>query len=166
MKIEKKHITIGLIAIVSLSLAYAYKTYKDIMDYDLGFKGLKVKKISLKEISFNVFLNFTNKSSQKIEIVEQTYKVYLNDKFVTDAVNYSKNIIEPKSDSVLGVDVTFDPAKVFQVLKVSFADLLLAPEKQVMKVVMNLKVKIFGLKFSIPYIYTVTIKELKDKITS
>jgi len=166
MKIEKKHITIGLIAVVSLSLAYAYKTYKDIMDYDLGFKGLKVKKISLKEISLNVFLNFTNKSSQKIEIVEQTYKVYLNDKFVTDAVNYSKNIIEPKSDSVLGVDVTFDPSKVFQVLKVSFADLLLAPEKQVMKVEMNLKVKIFGLKFSIPYIYTATIKELKDKMTS
>ena len=166
MKVQKKHIVMGAIALVSLSLAYAYKTYKDIMDYDLGFNGIKVKKLGLKEISFNVFLNFTNKSSQKIEIVEQTYKVFLNDKFVTNALNYSSNIIDPKSTSVLGVDVTFDPAKVLQVLKVSAADLLLLPEKQIMKVEMNLKVKIFGLKFSIPYIYTATIKELKDKMTS
>ena len=162
MKITKTHIVVGVIGLLSISAAYAYYTYKKIMDYDLGFKGIKVNSITAKLINMNVFLNFTNKANQKIEIVEQDYKVYLNDKFVTTATNKSTNVIDPKSTSVIGVNVSFDPSVVLGVLKASAINILLHPEQQVVKIDMNLKVKIWGIKFSIPYIYNITIKEIQD----
>jgi len=160
MKIEKKHIAIALIGLITITGAIFYAQYRRIMDYVIKFKGVKIKTLSGKNVNFDLFLSFTNKSDIKFEISEQEYKVYLNDKFVTKIVNYGKTIILPKSTSVLGLNIAFNPSDVLNILGENITALLVTPEKMTLKADIKLKVSLYGIKFSIPYTYTSTIKSL------
>lgn len=158
MKIERKYIVAGLLGIVSFALAAGYLAYKKLMDYTLGFKSIKVKKVSIKLIEFDVFLNFLNKSNLGFDIIEQEYKVYMNDKFVSKVVNYSTTKILPNATSVIGVNVKFDPRVVLKVIGKDFKDLILKPDQYIIKTDMKLKVNFYGFKVSIPYVYEDTLK--------
>ncbi len=129
------------------------------MDYELGFKGVKINSLDSRKINLNVFMNFLNKSSQKLEIVEQEYKIYMDGSFAGEGVNYATNVIDPKSTSVLGVNVTFNPTKVLTKINRNWVEIITSPQNVVFKIDMKLKIKIWGIKFSIPYIYTFTLKE-------
>lgn len=166
MKIQKKHIVAGSIALVTLTGAFIYMQYKKLMEYTLGFKGMKVKKVSLNEVVLDVFLMFNNPSKLKFDITEQEYKVFINNQFVSDAVNYSTNAIEPKSSSVLGVNIKFNPSTVLKVLKMNWADILLSPEQSKIKIEMNFKVKLYLIPITIPYVYEFTFKELVQYMKS
>lgn len=158
MKIEKKYVIAGLLGVVSFALAAGYLAYKKLMDYTLGFKSVKVKKVSLKLIEFDVFLNFLNKSNLGFDIIEQEYKVYMNDKFVSKVVNYSTTKILPNATSVIGVNVKFDPRVILKVIGKDFKELVLSPDKYVIKTDMKLKVNFYGFKVNIPYVYEDTLK--------
>lgn len=159
----KKWLIVGGLGVVSIALAIGYLQYKKIMNYVLKFKSVKIKKINEKIIDFDLFLFFTNKSDAKFTISEQEYKVYLNDQYVTKLVNSANTIILPKSDSVVGVNVTFQPKEVLDILKQNIFSIITTPEKFTLKVDMKFKVSIYGIKVSIPYTYISTIKELMAK---
>jgi len=160
MKIQKKHIIAGSIALVTITGAFLYMQYKKLMEYTLGFKSMKVKKVSLNEVVLDVFLLFNNPSKLKFDITEQKYKVFINNQFVSDAVNYSTNKIEPKSSSVLGVNVKFNPSAVLKVLKLNWTDIILKPEQSKVKIEMKFKVNLYLIPITIPYVYEFTFKEL------
>jgi LEA14-like dessication related protein len=162
MKIEKKYIIAGVLGVVSIAVALAYLQYKKLMDYTIKLKGLKLKTLSAKNVAFDLFLNFTNNSSLKFDIVEQQYKVYLNDSFVTELVNYSPTNIMPKATSVIGINVSFDPTKVLNILNKNYASILLHPETVKIKVDVKLKVLLYGFKVSIPFVFEDTLKGLID----
>lgn len=166
MKIQKKHIVAGSIALVTITGAFIYMQYKKLMEYTLGFKSMKVKKVSLNEVVLDVFLMFNNPSKLKFDITEQEYKVFINNQFVSDAVNYSTNAIEPKSSSVLGVNIKFNPSTVLKVLKMNWADILLSPEQSKIKIEMKFKVKLYLIPITIPYVYEFTFKELVQYMKS
>lgn len=159
-KLEKKHVIAGLIGVVTVLGALAYLQYKKLMDYTLGLKGVKVLKVSANKVVLDLFLNFTNKSTLAFDIIEQEYKVYLNNNFVTKMSNAKTNHIDPKTTSVIGVNVVFDPTSVFKVLGKSYADILLKPETVKVKIDMKLKVKLYGFTVSIPYVYEDTLKAM------
>lgn len=159
----KKWLIVGGLGVVSIALAIGYLQYKKIMNYVLKFKSVKIKKINEKIIDFDLFLFFTNKSDAKFTISEQEYKVYLNDQYVTKLVNSANTIILPKSDSLVGVNVTFQPKEVLDILKQNIFSIITTPEKFTLKVDMKFKVSIYGIKVSIPYTYISTIKELMAK---
>lgn len=156
----KKWLIVGGLGVVSIALAIGYLQYKKIMNYVLKFKSVKIKKINEKIVDFDLFLFFTNKSDAKFTISEQEYKVYLNDQYVTKLVNSANAIILPKSDSVVGVNVTFQPKEVLDILKQNIFSIITTPEKFTLKVDMKFKVSVYGIKVSIPYTYISTIKEL------
>jgi LEA14-like dessication related protein len=160
MKIQKKHLVAGSIALVTITGAFVYMQYKKLMEYTLGFKSMKVKKVSLNEIVLDVFLLFNNPSKLKFDITEQEYKVFINNQFVSDAVNYSTNKIEPKSSSVLGVNIKFNPSTVLKVLKLNWTDILLNPAQSKIKIEMKFKVKLYLIPITIPYVYELTFQEL------
>ncbi len=162
MKIEKKYIIAGVLGVVSIALALGYLQYKRLMNYTIKFKGLRLKTLSAKQFVFDIFLNFTNDSDLKFDIVSQDYKVYLNDNFVTSLVNNSPITILPKSPTVIGVNVSFDPTKVLNILNRNYASILLRPETVKIKVDIKLKVSLYGFKVSIPYVYEDTLKALLD----
>lgn len=162
MKIEKKHIVFGALGVVSVALALAYWQYKKIMDFKLGFKGIRFKSLTPTVFNFDLFLNLTNKANLGYEIIEQEYSIYINDNFVSTAKNFSSNKIAPNSTSVLGVNITFNPNKVLSIVKSNYAAMILTPQNFRLKIDMKLKVKLFGIKISIPYVYEQTFKEIID----
>jgi LEA14-like dessication related protein len=162
MKVEKKYIIAGVLGVVSIAVALAYLQYKKLMDYTIKLKGARLKTFSAKGVVFDLFLNFTNNSSLKFEIVEQQYKAYLNNNFITELVNYSPTVIAPKSTSVIGVNVSFDPTKVLNILNKNYASILLHPETVKIKVDVKLKVLLYGFKVSIPFVFEDTLKALLD----
>ena len=162
MKIQKKYIVAGALAIVSIALALGYLQYKKLMNYKLGFKSVKLKTLSASKIVFDIFLNFTNKSSLKFEIIEQENKLYINDKFVSDIVSKTSNKIEPNSTSVIGVNVSFNPNDITSALGKNYAWLILNTSSIKIKIDMKMKVKLYGIKVSIPFIYEDTLKGIID----
>ncbi len=163
MKIEKKHIIAGVIGVTTtVALAYLYLQYKKLKSTLICFKGLKVKNISATDVNFDVFLNVNNSSDAKIEILDQSYDLYLNGKFITKVSNHAVRVIKANSDSLLGVNVSFNPSAVLKVINQSFLAIITQPESVKLKIDVKLKVKFFGFKISLPIIIEKSIKDLID----
>jgi|688.fasta_scaffold43162_5 LEA14-like dessication related protein len=160
MKIKGKYIIAGALGVISIALALGYLQYKKLMNYTLGFKGIKLNKASATELNFDLFLNFVNKSNLKFDVIEQDYSIYINDVFLTKAVNYSTNTVLPSSASVMGVNINFNPAQAYKNLKGGFATMLLSPQMLKLKIDIKLKVKLYGIKISIPIVHETTLKEI------
>lgn len=160
MKIEKKYLIAGAVAVLSVAGALAYLQYKKIMDYTIRFKSVKIRKISLTLFDFDVFLFFLNKSDLKFVINTQAYSVYLNGVFVTKIVNYADTTVLPKAESVLPLNVKFDPRIVLKTVQMNAVDLAVHPEKVKIKMDIKLKVSLWGLPVNIPYTYESTLKEM------
>lgn len=156
----KKWLIVGGLAIISVALAAGYLQYKKLMNYVIKFKGIKIKTLSAKVFNFDLFINFTNNSDIKFDIIEQDYKVYLNDKFVTRLSNAGTTQILPKSTSVIGINVNFNPTEVLNLLGKNIVTILSKPETVMVKIDVKLKVSLYGIKVSIPYVYTSTLKEM------
>ena len=156
----KKWVIVGTLGVISVALALGYLQYKKLMNYVIKFKGIKLKTLTAKVINFDLFINFTNNSDLKFIISDQIYKVYLNDKFVTTIQNGADVTIMPKSTSILPINVSFDPTSVIKLLGQNALSIIASPDKFTLKVDIKLKVSLYGIKVSIPYVYTTTIKEL------
>jgi LEA14-like dessication related protein len=163
MKIEKKHIIAGVIGVTTtVALAYLYLQFKKLKSTKICFKGLKVKSISGKDVNFDVFLNVNNSSDAKIEIVSQNYDLYLNNKFITKVSNNAPSVIQANADSLLGVNVSFNPSDVLKVIGQSALAMITQPETVKVKLDIKLKVKFFGFKISLPIVVEKSIKDLID----
>lgn len=159
----KKWIIYGTLGAISVALLVGYLQYEKLMNYIIKFKGIKVKTLTAKVFNFDVFINFTNKSDIKFDIIEQDYKVYLNDKFVTKLANPGVTQILPNSTNVIGVNVNFNPSEVLSLLGKNVTSILLKPETINVKIDIKLKVSLYGIKVAIPYVYAATLKEMMAK---
>jgi len=156
----KKYIIAGVLGVISIAAALAYLQYRKLMNFTIKFKKVLVKTLSATSISFDLFLNFTNNSDIKFTILEQDYKVYMNDAFVTKIINKAPIEVISKGTSVIPVNVTFDPRAVLKLIGKNATDLLLNRDKIIVKMDIKLKVKLYGIPVSIPYVYTSNLKEL------
>lgn len=156
MKIEKKHIIIGGLSVISVALGTMYWQYTRLMDYVIGFNKIKPNKINTDLVDFNLYLNFKNKSDVKMVIESQDYNVYVNDKFITKASNAIPQTIEAKIPSVIAVNVRFNPS----LAGTNLLSALLQMGNTKIKIDMKLKVKLWFFHVNIPYVYETTIKDL------
>jgi len=160
MKIQKKHIIAGAIGLLTISGALAYLQYKKVIDYLITFKSVKIKKITAKEVDFDIFLNYTNKAKVGFNINTQKYDVYINDIFITSLINNAPTYIAPSSVSVIGLNIAFNPEDAFKKINKTFASVLSNPEKIIIKIDSKLKVKIGVFAVNIPYVYQDTLKNM------
>lgn len=158
----KKWLIVGGLGIISVALALGYLQYKKLMNYTIKLKKIKIKSLTAKLINFDLFINFTNNSDLKFIISDQDYKVFLNDKFVTKISNPNDIIIEPKSTSVIPINIGFNPTDVLNLLGKNLTTILISPETINLRVEIKLKVALYGIKVSIPYTYNATLKELMN----
>jgi LEA14-like dessication related protein len=160
MKIEKKHIVVTSIALVSISLAALYWQYKRLTDSCITLNKFLMKKLTLQEVDLDLFLNFKNKSNIKINILSQDYKVYINDTEVVKASNTITQTILPKTASILAVNVNFQPNKIINTISGLATNFALAPQKVIIKVKIDVKVKLWLFTIAIPYEYVATLSDL------
>ncbi len=156
MKIQGKHIITAGIGLVTITGALAYWQYRRLMDYCIGFKTVKVNKLTGDNVDLDVYLNFRNNSDIKIDILSQEYQVFINDKKIVDAENKNLQTIAPKSLSTIGVKVKFNPSKSGQ----NIINTVLTLKPLVFRVEMKMKVKLWFFTVNIPYTYNATLKEL------
>ena len=162
MELSKKNIAVGLTIIGAGVGAFLYYQYLQLMKYVIKVKGVSVRRLGLKDINFDVLLNFTNESDVKIDIVQQKHKIYIGDTEISNVVNYSTNIIQPNSTSVIGFNVSIDPTKILNILKVNYMELLADPNKVTLLIDMNFKVRLYFFNVNINYGYTIGLKDLID----
>lgn len=160
MKIEKKHIVAGVIGIVSISAAVLYWQYKKLMDYCISLNKIMLKEFNLSKANIDLYLNFKNNSSIKLEIISQEYTVSINDKEVVKAGNANLLTVAPNSTSVLSVNVAFSPQKLINTISSLAADLLLNPQKINITIAVKVKVKLWAFTISIPYEFKSTLKDM------
>jgi len=158
---KTKYIVAGAIGVFSILGALAYLQYKKVMEYKLKLKGIKVRTIDKSMISFDVFLFFFNPSKIEIHIVEQEYKIYLNENYITRGSNGATNIIKGGETSEIGVNIAFNPNVIGKTIGSTWLDILLKPAESTLRVEITLKVKLWGLlPITIPVTKITTIKEL------
>lgn len=156
----KKWLIVGGLSVISISLGLLYLQYRRLMDFTIKIKGITVNSLTQQVINFDLFINFTNNSDLKFEIIEQDTKVYINDKFVTRLANYNKVLVKPKETSVIPINVVFNPNDVLKIVGTSAVAMLLRPETVNIKLDIKMKVKLYGITVSIPYVYMATLKDI------
>lgn len=158
---KSKYIVAGAIGVFTIVGALAYLQYKKVMEFTLKFKGFKIRSIGKNLVSFDVFLWYFNPASIEAHLVEQEYKIYINDIYVSRGSNGATNVIKAGATSEIGVNIAFDPGVVLKAIGKTWADILLNPGATTLKTEMTLKLKIWGfLPVTIPYTNVVTFKEL------
>jgi LEA14-like dessication related protein len=155
---NRKYWIAGGIAVVSLLGALAYLQYKKLMDYCISVKRVKINTVGLASINFNIWLNFLNKSSVPFTLMSQTYKVYLNDKYITTLSNNKPNIVKAKTTSEIALNVDINPKSVFKEIGLSVFDMASNYKKIMIKIDMKMKVKLYGITITIPYVYEDTLE--------
>jgi LEA14-like dessication related protein len=158
---NKKWLYIGA-GVLGLS-ALAYYQYKKLMDFKLGFKSARVNKIGASGINLDLFFNFTNKSSIAVEVISQSYDVYINDIFVTTLSNGLSTTIKPKATTIVGVNVSLTGQQIKELgSRLKGGVLALLDYKNVkVKIVERIKMKVAGfIPYTLNYTYNTTIGEM------
>jgi LEA14-like dessication related protein len=140
---------------------FLYYQIKRLLNYSISMNKVKINSFSMDKVELDVFLNFVNKSDLHIELVSQTYDVFLNGAFITKIANDSPNTLAPNSNNVLSFKVLFDPKEVKRRLPVSLIDLVTNFRNQKIRVDFTFRVKFGPFTLPIPYSFEGTPAEWK-----
>lgn len=150
-KTQKFGIWAGVVALLGYSAFKINKLVKQLQDFELIFKKVKVNKFNTKTLDFNVFYDYVNKSPITINLVSQEYDIYVNDVYVTTMKNYAENVLKANATSPLGFNVLIDLPSLDEKIRKSYYDMLLDPKSVKLTFDMKFKAR-FGF-INIPYRY-------------
>lgn len=159
-KTQKNYLIAGAIGVVTLAGALAYLQYQKLMQYVITFRSVRVKSITPTLFSFDVFLNFENKSNISFKISNQIYDVYINDVFVTRISNAVETSIAASSVSPVGLNVSFNPQQAWKKLGINALTALKNRDGIIVKIDTKMRVKIGPIGINIPYVYQDTLKNM------
>jgi hypothetical protein len=143
--VTRKQMLVGAgVAILVTGSLLAYQ-FSRLMKYTLKIKGIDRLSASMNKVSFDAYLEFTNKSSLQIALAYQNYKVYLNDKLITTIDSKEPQVIYPNRSSVLKVSVDLSPNDLIKKLGSASLGNILNIKQQNLKIVTKMGVKYLGL---------------------
>ena len=148
MATRKQFIVGGAVALVFIAGFLGIQFYR-LKNFTLQIKGVDKFKASMKRVSFDVYLDFINKSNLQIALGYQNYKVYINNKLVTTINSRTPQVIHPKSGSVLKASVDLSPADLINKLGGASIENILNIKQQKLKIVVSLGVRYLGITIPI-----------------
>jgi len=159
-KTQKNYLIAGAIGIVTLAGALVYLQYQKLMQYVITFRSVRIKSITPTLFSFDIFLNFENKSNLSFKISSQSYDVYVNDVFVTRLSNSAETSIAANSVSPMGLNISFNPQQAWKKLGLNALTALKNRDGIIVKIDMKMRVKIGPIGINIPYVYQDSLKNM------
>lgn len=78
------------------------------MNYVVSVKGVNITNLTQNNISLDLSVGFINNSNIIIDILEQTYSVYINNKFITTITGKNQITIN-QGDNTIPLSVSFNP---------------------------------------------------------
>ena len=159
-KSHKTALVIGSVALLALAIGIAYRQYKKLMQYTIKVVQTKVKKLTMQEVAFDLYVQFTNQSDLTFTLARQQYDVFVNGKYVTRVFSDKPVVVKAKANTVIPVAVSFKPENVTKALGSNWAGLLLQPEKVKITTDISLNSTLWGIGVPVKAQYTVTMGEL------
>jgi LEA14-like dessication related protein len=148
---QKIGIWTGVVALLGFTAFRITKLVKQLQDFKLIFKKIKVNKFNTKTLDFNVFYDYQNNSPLTIRLSSQEYDIYVNGKYITTMKNYAENVLKANSTSALGFNVLIDLPELDEKIRANYYDMLLDPQSVALTFDMKFKAR-FGF-LNIPYRY-------------
>lgn len=154
---------IGAGAVVLAVIAYIQ--YKKFMDFELTFNSVKINKLNLSSINIDVFFNFINKSNIEVKLESQKYDIYFNDIYITTATNNLGNLVKANSTSVIGANINITDLKsiVSKFKGQGVLNLLTNLNTSTIKIVEKIKVKVYGIPYTVNYTYEIPLGKTKTQ---
>ena len=143
---------VAVAAVSTVAGVWLYRQLKKMEDYELEYKNIIFRRLTLSEVVFDLYMIFTNKSNLGVTLAKQEYDIYANNVYIDTVVNDSPNDIKPKSDSEIGMRIRFTPAQLLAKIGVNPVELIAGPKKINIKIVMKYKIRVLFFKVSIPEI--------------
>jgi hypothetical protein len=142
---NRKQILVGAgIALATTFGILAYQ-FSKLMKYTLKIKGIDRLSANMNKVSFDAYLSFTNNSDLQIALAYQNYKVYLNDKLITNIDSKIPQVILPNTSSTLKVSVDLSPSDLLKNLGSASVQNILNIKQQNLKIKTKMGVKYLGL---------------------
>ena len=86
----KKYLIAGVIGTITIAGALAYMQYKKLMNYVIKVKSGVIKTITANLLDLDLTLDFENKSSIAFEIKSQEYEIFIDNKFISNKIKFTK----------------------------------------------------------------------------
>jgi len=151
----------GLLLSAGAYAVWLTQQAKKLVKYGIGFKSIKIKNVSLNNINFDLFLDFTNTSDLTLKLREQEYDVYINGVYLTKLVNRATNVLKPNQTSVLGLNVDLDTKEIAKRFKMNPLALANIGGNSDVKIIMRVKLKLGFFNIQLPkYTYEDKLKNL------
>jgi LEA14-like dessication related protein len=156
----KKYIVIGSIAALGIGLLAVLRQFDLLMQHELKVVGKKITKLSSSNIAFTIFVAFKNTSLISFNINSQRYKVYINDKYISEAFSSKAITVKPKETTVMPVNVDIVPQNIITAIGADWASMILKPETVNIRIDFEINLSLFGLDIPVKNKYATTLKEL------
>ena len=139
---------------------YIYKQAKKIEEeYEIAYNRMVFQSAGPREILFDLYMDFTNKSSLGVTLSKQQYDIYANDIYIGTISNTEPNEIKPNSTSTIGIRIRIDTKDLISKLGTNAIDLIKKADQIKIKMVMKYKVRLLFFNIPIPsFEYTDTLK--------
>lgn len=162
MKLAKAKywILAATVGVTATTAYWAYGQYKKMLKNIIGFNSITIKNLSLKNIAFDLVVNYTNKMDIDIVLTNQEYDVYLNNIYTTTLKNPNKVVLAANATSKIPLNVSIDPKDIYSKLSINPASFLTDPKKIIVKLDMRLKVKLLFFNINVPYTYQDTLARM------
>lgn len=104
----------GILAVWAVYGIYLYRQGKRLYDAIYTVSGAVIQELSLNSVSLTLLLKLENKGDLSVEIIDQTYDIYVNNIKVSSINNKNKVKIHSNTCSVIPLQVKFNPKDVFK----------------------------------------------------
>ena len=170
-KITKMVVVGATLGVTGLLGMWVYNLVKKFQTNVISLDKIKFKSITPQGVlDLNLYLKYVNNTSLSAKIVSQSYKIYVNEKYVGELVNSYTNDIKPKATSIIGVEVNIPLKRAFNTVKGMDLTSLASTALQFIKtgkdnaritIDIQMKVRILGfIPVKIPYVYKSTLKNM------
>lgn len=148
------------VGILGLTAFYVTRIVKQLKNFTLTFRTIKVNAFSKEKLEFDVFYNYTNNSPININLASQEYDVYINGIFITTMTNYSENVLRAKTTSPLGFSVKLNLPEIDSKIRTTYLQMITNPKNVIIRIEMKFKARVGFLRIPYRYNWNTNLKEI------
>ncbi len=142
-------------------IGYLKKEFDRLENACYTISGGVIHALGLNNVKITLFFKIVNKSDISIEISNAVFNVYVNKMFVSKVLKSNKQLLKAGGETILMVDVEFNPQDLLKVGINNIAPLLTDKDKLVIGIKGSFDAVAGMVKLkSFPFEETITLKEL------
>lgn len=115
---NKKVINFALIILIVLAISgfgvYAYRQQHLLRKIEVEYDGAKIVSLGWSNTVVDLYLRFTNPSDIDINVTGYRFRIFVNNKPISDVISTDKGLIQPNGESTIAMRFSFSPVQVIK----------------------------------------------------